>query len=106
MAEFVREGGTLSVSGRLSAEDFDALLARGRELLAVETREPVLDMRGAAAEDSKFVGAVAQLGAEACARDKNLIVRASGRAADLLVWAGLYRVAILKIAREPAAAKA
>lgn len=98
MATFAREGNGLTVSGELAAEDIDELVVRGRELLDAEAPKILLDIRKAVHRGSTFIGAIAQLGAEARTRSKTLIVRAQGQIADVLVWAGLHRVVTLYVA--------
>jgi len=103
MATFVLEGNGLVTSGEVSAEEIDELIAHGSELLKGDAPQVLLDMRKATQDGSSFIGAVAQLGAEAKARSKSLIVRANGRLADLLVWAGLHRVVTLYVSNEDSA---
>jgi len=97
MATFVLEGNGLTASGEISNEEIDELIGHGRELLQGEAPQVLLDIRKAAQEGSSFVVAIAHLGAEAKARSKSLIVRADGRMADMLVWAGLHRVVTLYV---------
>lgn len=106
MAEFVRSGNELKVSGLLSAQEYDQFMAYGSDLASAEAPELILDIKAASFEDSSFVGVIAQLGGEARSRSKTLIVRAAGRPADLLVWAGLHRLVTLHVSAEPAGASA
>ena len=101
MATFVREGNGLTASGDMSTEEIDRLIAHGQELLESDAPQVLLDVRKAAQEGSSFIGAIAHLGAEARARSKSLIVRADGRLADMLVWAGLHRVVTLYVSSNP-----
>ena len=107
MAEFARSGNELKVSGLLSAQENDHLTGHGNDLIVnAEAPELILDVSAASFGDSSFVGVIAQLGGEARSRSKTLIVRAAGRPADLLVWAGLHRLVTLHVSAEPAAASA
>ena len=74
-----------------------------RELFDADGPDILLDIRGAEPEDSSFVGVVAGFGAGARLRSKTLTVRAAGRAADLLVGAGLHRLVTLHVSGEVAA---
>jgi ABC-type transporter Mla MlaB component len=104
MAEFRRDGSTLLVSGALSSDELDSLLREGHALFEDPSPEILLDLTAARPDDSSFVGAVAQLATDARSRSKTLTVRASGRAGDLLVWAGLHRVVTLHV--EPSSVSA
>lgn len=97
MVSYAREGNGLKVSGTIGSHDMDEFLKQGGELLQAEAPQLLLDIRQAVPDDSSFLGVVAQLGAEARAASKTLIVRAQGRVADLLVWAGLHRVVTLYV---------
>jgi anti-anti-sigma regulatory factor len=98
MLSFDREGNGLRVSGSLGSAEMEEFLRRGQELLGGEAPQLLLDIRQAQPKDSSFLGVIAQLGAEARGRSKTLIVRANGRVADLLVWAGLHRIVTLYVA--------
>ena len=87
----------LVVRGHVVAEGLNSLLEKGRDLLDTEGRELVLDMRSASVDGSLFVGTISRLALEARARTKTLVVRANGRVADWLVWAGLHKVARLDV---------
>ena len=102
MASYERKGNGLTVSGPVSKDEIDELLKQGMELLVAEAPRVLLDIRKAELNDSSFVGAVAQLGAEARSNSKSLIVRADGKIADLLVWAGLHRVVTLYVSNTSA----
>ena len=102
MASFVSEGNSLVVSGTLDADEMDEFLKRGSDLLGKEVPRLLLDIREVEPQGSSLVGVVAELGAEARACSKSLIVRAEGRLADLLVWAGLHRVVTLYVSNTPA----
>jgi len=97
MATFVLEGNGLTASGEISDDEIDELIGHGQKLLQCDAPQVLLDMRRAAQEGSSFIGAIAHLGAEARALSKSLIVRADGRMADMLVWAGLHRVVTLYV---------
>jgi ABC-type transporter Mla MlaB component len=97
MATFASEGNGLVVSGKLAEDEMDELTKQASELLAKEPPRLLLDVRQIETETSALVGVVAELGAEARKRSKTLIVRAEGRLADLLVWAGLHRVVTLYV---------
>ena len=97
MVSYGREGNGLRVSGLLGTDDTDELLNQGQELLKAEAPQLLLDIRQLEPADSSFLGVVAQLGAEAGNTSKTLIVRAQGRVADLLVWAGLHRIVTLYV---------
>ncbi len=97
MASFVREGNELKVSGTLGPGENEELFRLGSELLEAEAPQLLLDISRAEHEGSSLVGAVARLGAEARVRSKSLTVRAEGRIADLLVWAGLHRIVTLHV---------
>lgn len=97
MAAYARADGVLKVEGEISAEDIDELLTQGAWLLDSGPSEVTLDLETVDPVDSSFVGAVAQLGSDARSRSKALVVRASGRTADILSWAGLHRVVTLHI---------
>ena len=105
----------LAVTGELGPDDMDLLVREGHGLLGAvgavgamgaEGTEVVLDMRGASPSGSAFIGAVAQIAMEARTRSKALVVRATGRTADWLVWAGLHRVARLDVSGTRPAAQA
>lgn len=102
----------LAVTGELGPDDMDLLVREGHGLLGAlgamgaEGTEAVLDMRGASPSGSAFVGAVAQIAMEARTRSKALVVRATGRTADWLVWAGLHRIARLDVCGTRRAAQA
>lgn len=98
MVTFAREGNGLTVSGELAAEDMDEFVRRGMELVQSDAPQVLLDIRQAEDQGSSFIGAVAEVGAAARSSSKRLIVRAEGRLADLLVWAGLHRVVTLYVA--------
>jgi ABC-type transporter Mla MlaB component len=104
MAKFRRDGSTLIVSGALSADELDSLLRQGHALLDDPSPKILLDLSAANPDDSSFVGAVAQLATDTRSRSKTLTVRASGRAGDLLVWAGLHRVVTLHVEPSPVSA--
>ena len=104
MATYVRDEGTLRVGGELSADDLDDLIAQGAWLLDCDPAELTLDLEALDPIDSSFIGALAQLGADARARRKRLVVQASGRVADMLSWAGLHRVVTLHISPTPVGA--
>ena len=101
MASFVREESGIAVSGELTPGDTDELVRQACELMDAEASQLLLDLRKADSDGSSFIGAVAQLGAEARARSKLLVVRADGRLADMLVWAGLHRVVTLHVSGSP-----
>ncbi|MHC5056427.1 MAG: hypothetical protein ACYTKD_17155 [Planctomycetota bacterium] len=98
MADFAQGTDHLTVSGPLRCEDFDHFLDCGRSVLDTAGSEVLLTFTDATVEDSKFIGAVAQFAAEARARSVGVTIRAQGRAADMLAWAGLHRLAALEIA--------
>ena len=104
MASYMRGKGVLRVGGELSSDDLDDLVSEGSWLIESEPADITLDLEAVQPLDSSFLGAVAQLGSDARANSKNLIVRASGRAADMLSWAGLHRVATLHISPAPVGA--
>ncbi len=104
MAAYVRSDGLLKVEGRVAAEDLDELVEQGTWLLDSGPAELTLDLEALDAQDSSFIGVVAKLGAEASAGSKKLTVRAKGRAADMLSWAGLHRVVTLHISPTPVGA--
>ncbi|MHC4200794.1 MAG: STAS domain-containing protein [Planctomycetota bacterium] len=101
MATFASEGNGLVVSGKLAEDEMDELTRQVGELLGKEPPRLLLDVRQIETESSTLVGVVAELGAEARKRSKTLIVRAEGRLADLLVWAGLHRVVTLYVSNAP-----
>ena len=101
MATFASEGNGLVVSGKLAEDEMDELTRQAGELLDKEPPRLLLDIRRIESETSSLVGVVAELGAEARKRSKTLIVRAEGRLADLLVWAGLQRVVTLHVSNIP-----
>lgn len=101
MATFASEGNGLVVSGKLADDEVDELTKWTGELLGKEPPRLLLDIRRIESENSSLVGVVAELGAEARKRSKTLIVRAEGRLADLLVWAGLHRVVTLYVSNSP-----
>ena len=101
MATFVLEGDGLTATGEITAEEIDELIARGLELLDSEAPKVLIDVRKAVQGGSSFIGAIAHLGAEARSRAKPLVVRAEGRLADMLVWAGLHRVVTLYVSNNP-----
>lgn len=102
MASYVRGEGILKVTGDLLADDLDELVAQGAWLLDSDRAEVTLDLDALDPIDSSFIGVLAQLGADARASSKTLVIRASGRAADMLSWAGLHRVVTLHISPAPA----
>ena len=87
----------LVVRGHVAGEGLASMLEKGRDLLDAGGRELVLDMRSASVDGSVFVGTIGRLALEARARSKTLVVRANGRVADWLVWAGLHKVARLDV---------
>lgn len=97
MATFSREGNGLVVSGPLGPAQMDEFITQGLELLGTNVPQVMLDIRRVEHSDSSLIGALARIGAEARARSKSVIVRASGPAADLLVWAGLHRIVTLYV---------
>ena len=99
-----RGEGVLKVEGPISSDDLDELIAQGAWLLDSGAAELTLDLEGASPVDSSFIGAIAQLGSDAHAKSRKLVVRASGRAADMLSWAGLHRLVTLHISRAPVGA--
>ncbi len=101
MATFVREGNGLTAAGEITAEEIDELIAHGQELLDTGAPEVLIDVRQAMQGGSSFIGAIAQLGADARSRSKSLVVQAEGRLADMLVWAGLHRVVTLHVSNNP-----
>ncbi len=103
MPTYVRGDGILQVAGDVSTDDLDELLAQGAWLLECGSAELTLDLEGLEPLDSSFIGALAQIGADARARSKTLVVQASGRVADMLSWAGLHRVVTLHISSAPVA---
>lgn len=104
MATFERGEGTLSINGSISAEGLDELIAHGSWLLDSGPSEVTLDLNGVKPIDSAFIGAIAQLGSEARAKSIELVICASGRAADMLSWAGLHRLVTLHISSVPVGA--
>jgi hypothetical protein len=104
MADYVRGDGELRIEGKVSAEDMGELIAQGSWLLGSGPAELTLNLEAMTPDDSSFIGAVARLGAEARAASKTLVIRAQGRAADMLSWAGLHRVVTLHISPEPVSA--
>ena len=104
MASYVRGRGVLRVGGELSSEDLDDLISEATWLLDSGPAEVTLDFDAVNPIDSSFIGAVAKLGSDARAKSRTLVVRASGRAADMLSWAGLHRVATLHISPAPVGA--
>ena len=104
MASYVRGTGTLRVGGELSSEDLEDLISEANWLLGSGPAELTLDLDAVDPIDSSFLGAVAQLGSDARSKSKTLIVRASGRTADMLSWAGLHRVVALHISPAPVGA--
>ncbi len=101
MASYVRGEGILRVTGDLLADDLDDLIVQGAWLIDSDRAEVTLDLETLEPIDSSFIGALAQLGADARARSKTLVIRASGRVADMLSWAGLHRVVTLHISSAP-----
>jgi anti-anti-sigma regulatory factor len=101
MATFTREGNGLTATGELAPEEIDDLVSRGQELLDLEAPQVLIDIRKTTHQGSTFIGAIAQLGADARARSKSLIVRAEGQMADMLVWAGLHRIVTLYVSSSP-----
>ena len=101
MPTYVRGDGILQVAGDVSTDDLDELLAQGAWLLECGPAELTLDLEALKPLDSSFIGALAQIGADARAREKSLVVQASGRVADMLSWAGLHRVMTLHISCAP-----
>ena len=101
MAKYSRGDGVVKVEGAISSDDLDDIIAHGAWLLDSGPSEVTLDLEAANPVDSSFIGAIAQLGSDARAKSKKLVVRASGRAADMLSWAGLHRLVTLHIARAP-----
>jgi anti-anti-sigma regulatory factor len=101
MVEYQLEGNSLAVTGDLVTEGLDEFVQQGMSLLEREAPKLILDIRATSQGDSAFLGAIAQLGAEAKTRDKTLIVRATGKNADVMVWAGLHRIVTLYISSEP-----
>jgi hypothetical protein len=97
MATYEREGDVLKVSGAVSSEDLGAFFDRGVELVRDAGSEAVVDVTGVSLEDSSFIGTIADLGSQARLLSKTLTVRAAGRTADLLVWAGLHRLLTLRV---------
>ncbi len=91
------DGCELVVRGHVAGEGLSSMLEKGRDLLDAEGGELVLDMRSASVDGSLFVGTISRLALEARAHAKTLVVRANGRVADWLVWAGLHRVARLDV---------
>jgi hypothetical protein len=91
------DGCQLVVRGHVAGEGLSSVLEKGRDLLDAEGGELVLDMRSASVDGSLFVGTISRLALEARAHAKTLVVRANGRVADWLVWAGLHRVARLDV---------
>lgn len=133
MASYALQGNELSVTGTLSRRDQDELLTRGQELLDGRRRgqsagvsgalvrpshgpgapddrggtppsQVVLDLRRVSLEDSSFLGMIAELALRAQQSGKTLVVRAAGRPADLMAWAGLHRVVTLELSSTPASA--
>jgi anti-anti-sigma regulatory factor len=102
MTTYEIEGNSLSVSGALSTDRLDEFVQQGMALLDIPVPQVILDIRQTSQEDSAFLGAIAQLGAEARTRSKTLVVRAMGRTADVLVWAGLHRIVTLYISSSSA----
>jgi len=97
MVRFEISHNELIVTGRLRTDDVELLVDWGRGLFDGDSPEAVLDLRNAVAPSTTFVGAVAQMAMEARSKSKKLIVRATGRTADWLVWSGLHRVAHLDV---------
>jgi hypothetical protein len=97
VAGFTAGPGRLGVSGSLGVDELDEFLRRGRDLLGGAGPEFELDMIAVSPEASAFIGVVAQLGLEARSRSKKVIVRATGRTADWLVWSGLHRIVSLHV---------
>jgi len=106
MTSYAIEGNGLTVNGSIASEGLDEFVRQGMTLLDIPVPQLILDIRDTAQEDSAFLGAIAQLGAEARARSKTLVVRANGRTADVLVWAGLHRIVTLYISSQAARADA
>jgi hypothetical protein len=104
MASFSRGDGVVGVKGSISTDDLEAFIEHGNWLLGAESKVVTLDLSAMNPDESSFVGAVAQLGTEAHRRSKTLVVKATGRAADMLSWAGLHRVVTLHISSVPAPA--
>jgi anti-anti-sigma regulatory factor len=102
MTNYSLEGNSLAVSGELANELLDEFVDRGLALLDIPVPQVILDIRQTSQADSAFLGAIAQLGAEARTRAKTLVVRAQGRTADVLVWAGLHRIVTLYISNSQA----
>ncbi len=104
MASYVRGEGILRVTGELLTDDLGELIAQGAWLLDSDRAELTLDLEALEPIDSSFIGVLAQLGADARARSKTLVIRATGRVADMLSWAGLHRVVTLHISAAPVGA--
>ena len=97
VATIDEHGSELVLRGHMAGEELDAMLRKGRELLSAGGGELVLDMRAASVDGSFFVGTVGRLALDARSRAKTLVIRANGRIADWLVWAGLHKVARLDV---------
>ena len=104
MAKCSRGDGVVKVEGAISADDLDDIIAHGTWLLDSGPSEVTLDLEAANPVDSSFIGVIAQLGSDARAKSKKLVVQASGRAADMLSWAGLHRLVTLHISHAPVGA--
>jgi len=102
MTTYSLEGNSLAVNGSINNEELDEFVNKGMGLLDIPVPQVILDIRETSHGDSSFLGAIAQLGSEARTRAKTLVVRATGKTADVLVWAGLHRVVTLYISSEPA----
>lgn len=91
------EGCEILIRGHVASEELDSMLKEVRALLGARGGELVLDMRSASVDGSFFIGTIGRLAIEARARAKKLVIKADGRIADWLVWAGLHRVARLDV---------
>lgn len=97
MAVYAIVDNVLSITGVITRSEAHAFVAHGRKLLDCDVEEVIVDLSGIHAEDSSFLGMIAELAVEAGSRPKKLVIRATGKVADLVAWAGLHRVAKLEI---------
>ena len=97
MADFVIVDSTLSVSGSIGRDEAQAFATHSHQLLESSSDMIIVDLTGVHAADSSFLGMIAELAVEVGSQSKTLVIRATGKVADLVAWAGLQRVATLEL---------
>ena len=97
MAVFVIVDSTLTLTGSISRDEAHAFVAHSHKLLDCESDVVTVDLTGVHVADSSFLGMIAELAVEAGTRSKSLVIRATGKVADLVAWAGLHRIAKLEL---------